>query len=175
MRPFIVDISSVLSEPGGSIQVARDVEIDPLDQSGVQYEPTSPVSVDVTLMNSGDGVVALGSAKVSMRTACSKCVAPFEMAVSADVETLFIPEERSDTLGDEEEWEPLEGESIDLAPTVLSAIRLALPYAPVHSSECRGICARCGCDLNETDCDCSDEEDDTHPFAVLKDLDLDSE
>ena len=123
-------------------------------------------------MNSSDGIVAMGVVSVTFRTDCSKCLEPFDLDVTANVEALYLTEDQIDTIGENEDWEPLSGESVDLAPALHSALRLSLPYAPVHDAECAGICPGCGCDLNKESCDCSSEEDVPHPFDALKELTL---
>ena len=172
MKPVIADISSALDEPGASVDVVRDIDLEPIVGAGTEYIPTDPGHIEVSLMNSGDGIVAMGTVSVTFRTECSKCLEPFDLDVTANVEALYLAEEQTDAIGVDEDWEPLSGESVDLAPAIRSALQLALPFAPLHDEECAGICPVCGCDLNKESCDCSADEDTPHPFAALKDLTL---
>ena len=148
----------------------RDADLGPMARAGVEYIPTGPAHLVVSLMNSGDGVVATGMVEVTLRTECSKCLEPFDLPVAATVESLYLSEEQGETIGADEDWEPLRGETVDLAPAIDAAVQLSLPYAPLHDEECAGICPGCGCDLNKESCDCLDDEDTPHPFDVLKDL-----
>ena len=54
----------------------------------------------------------------------------------------------------------------------MDELALALPVAPVHDENCKGLCPVCGNDLNSDPCDGHEDGLDS-PFAVLKDL-LDS-
>ena len=47
-----------------------------------------------------------------------------------------------------------EGEEIDLAPLVHEQAILALPTIPLCAEGCRGLCPRCGADLNAGPCGC---------------------
>jgi len=172
VKPVITDISSALDEPGSSVDVARDVDLEPMIGVGAEYTPTGPGHIEVSLMNSGDGIVAMGVVSGTFRTECSKCLEPFNLDITANVEALYLAEDQTDLIDADEDWEPLSGESVDLAPTLHSALQLSLPFAPLHDEDCAGICPGCGCDLNKESCDCSDEEDVSHPFAALKDLTL---
>lgn len=48
-------------------------------------------------------------------------------------------------------------ESVDLTDELRQCIILALPTYPVCRSDCRGVCAHCGKNLNEGPCSCVDE------------------
>jgi uncharacterized protein len=45
-------------------------------------------------------------------------------------------------------------ESVDLTPFVREAILLAFPNFPVCSAKCKGLCPRCGANLNAAACGC---------------------
>ena len=162
-----------MDEPGGSVDVVRDVDVAPMVHAGAEYVPTGPAHIEVSLMNTGDGILATGSVDITLGTECSKCLVAFDLPVMAGIESLYLTEEEAETLGGEEDWEPVDGESVDLAPAIRSAVLLALPYAPLHDENCAGICPGCGCDLNKESCRCAGEESTPHPFDALKDLMLD--
>ncbi len=63
-----------------------------------------------------------------------------------DVEASFDP----DTV-DEEAYD---GKQIDLSPAVREQILLQIPSSPLCREDCKGLCPRCGKDLNEGDCGC---------------------
>ena len=49
------------------------------------------------------------------------------------------------------------GDMIDLTEVVRQHLVLALPIAPRCSSDCRGLCPRCGADRNAGTCGCDTE------------------
>src|SRR5699024_11691418 len=58
---------------------------------------------------------------------------------------------------------------INLERAVINEVILALPMKSLCSSDCKGICQKCGKNLNEGKCDC--EIDDIDPrLAKLKEL-----
>ena len=59
------------------------------------------------------------------------------------------------------------GDHLDLAPMLREQLILASPMHPLCAEECRGLCARCGKDLNEGSCRCG-EEPTGSPFQVLR-------
>jgi uncharacterized protein len=58
---------------------------------------------------------------------------------------------------------------IDLAAVVTEQLQLQVPFQPLCSQECKGICFQCGADLNAGRCACSKLAKLT-PFSVLKDF-----
>ena len=52
-------------------------------------------------------------------------------------------------------------EEIDLEQSLREQLILSLPYAPLCKENCRGLCSRCGADLNAGDCKCPPEPKDS--------------
>ena len=58
---------------------------------------------------------------------------------------------------------------LDLDELVYSEVIVSLPMKHLCSEECRGICFKCGKNLNDGDCDCPKKEIDPR-LAALADL-----
>jgi uncharacterized protein len=63
---------------------------------------------------------------------------------------------------------------VDVLPSLMVALVLEAPFAPVHDEECAGLCSTCGADLNAGRCGCADDTRDDNPFSVLGTLLADS-
>jgi len=63
------------------------------------------------------------------------------------------------------------GEEISLEPLIREQALLALPTRPLCDENCRGLCPRCGADLNESECRCHDTHVDPR-MAVFRDMKL---
>jgi uncharacterized protein len=61
------------------------------------------------------------------------------------------------------------GDHLDLAPMLREQLILASPMHPLCTENCRGLCARCGKDLNEGPCQCAAESTES-PFQVLRSM-----
>jgi len=59
------------------------------------------------------------------------------------------------------------GDHLELAPMLREQLILASPMHPLCAEGCRGLCARCGKDLNEGLCHCATESTES-PFHVLR-------
>lgn len=115
------------------------------------------------------------------RLACGRCLQAFEAPLTGRFRLRFsraaeTPPQTTDPDGIELtaaqiETVPLTGEAIDLADAFQEQILMALPLRPLCRNTCRGLCPRCGTDLNAGACTCSEARDD-NPFAALKGLKL---
>jgi len=132
----------------------------------------APPHVHATVANLGEVLLLSGTVDAVARLDCSRCLEPFDLELRGVLDAVISAVDDPDARNEDQEWYPLQGERFDLMPAVESALRVEVPFAPVHDESCRGICPTCGCDLNRDHCDCAppvDERTDG-PFAALKDL-----
>lgn len=165
MHDLVVSIVDILDRPGRyrDVSVARSIE----GGLGLAALTESPVSAELRLESVVEGILATGPVHGEVALTCARCLGAFTEGLDVDVCELFVsgtpsPETRDD-------FYPIAGEQIDLEPMIRDALILALPTNPVCRPECRGICARCGTDLNTGTCSCKDEGPDPR-WAALDEL-----
>ena len=61
-----------------------------------------------------------------------------------------------------------DGVALDVNLMVLEQIELAMPMKFICQEDCKGLCYRCGADLNQEVCRCKNDMKDSR-FAVLQD------
>lgn len=108
---------------------------------------------------------------------CARCLDP--VAIPIDEHFRFFmrpPPEGGHEEGEEIELSPdaldygfLEGGAVDVPSLIQEQVLLALPSQPLCRPDCKGICQRCGAELNREACRCVDEVVDPR-FAILKKL-----
>jgi len=130
-----------------------EVGLDPAEWSG-------PVRADLAVDKNGERVVVRGTLSSTASVECVRCLKSFPMPVSTPIEVFA---ERAGT-GSRREEQELErdrymafhdGRHLDLGEEAHDALLLEVPMAPRCREDCRGLCPRCGADLNEGPCDCS--------------------
>lgn len=114
---------------------------------------------------------------------CARCAENFEGRLNPSFDLAFThlthrnaPEtgELSDADLEAADTQPLRGNEIDLDPILEEQFFLSLPFAPLCKPDCKGVCQSCGKNFNQGSCSC-ESSDKTSPFAVLKELHLESE
>ncbi len=124
------------------------------------------IVVSGTLSNTGNGFRVSGTAAVGRSFVCDRCLRKCrENAVYAFSEEFRLPEGEAS----EDDGIVIEDEMLDLAPLVHDAILTAQPMQNLCRPDCRGLCPRCGADLNEGDCGCDRGSVDPR-LAALEDL-----
>lgn len=123
----------------------------------------------VDLYTEGEHVFANGRISGQVTVACSRCIEPVQLSFDEPVRVTFLPsaELRTDEdaeQADEEDGVAIteddldlfgyDGEVVDLEPLVREQFVLAVPYAPLCSEDCRGLCPQCGINRNQGTCAC---------------------
>jgi len=133
-----------------------------------QIEQVSPVHVTGLASKLAKEYTVKGTVTVDLKIQCSRCLTHYHHSIKNDFAEIFIQSsEELAVLGDNVTL--LDSDQIDLSPVVEEAVILAIPLAPVCSSECKGLCYECGIDLNRHTCEC--EKNKINPkFADLAKL-----
>ena len=158
-----------------NFSVTTDKKINYWDQL---YSLTAPLEVEVEAYRAEGKIIAVISVSGSVTVPCSRCLEPAGVAIMGELRYLFSLEEKDDkktesaceAYGDEEliildSWE----DEIDLGPLVWEVMITLLPAAHLCSEDCRGLCPKCGANLNSSSCTCTDDNGDPR-FEVLRSL-----
>jgi uncharacterized protein len=93
---------------------------------------------------------------------CARCVDPVAVPLSGDFDLIFRPEsadadagERSIT-ADETEIGYYQESGLLLEDVVREQVLLSLPTRTLCTADCKGLCPRCGQNLNQAKCSCDD-------------------
>ncbi len=117
------------------------------------------------LTNAGDRLLAEGRVKGEVRLECSRCLTEYCANFSVDLKESFCHKGQCE--GEEDVLEFV-GDKIDIAAAINQSLHLWVPIKNLCSEDCRGLCSKCGVNLNEASCDCTKEGIDPR-LAVLKD------
>ncbi len=109
------------------------------------------IIVEGTLRSTGAGFRVSGTVKVRRSFVCDRCLKECSERVTYDFSEDFRRPD-GQTFGDGESV--FEGEALDIAPLVHDTVLTAQPMQNLCRPDCRGLCPRCGVDLNERDCGC---------------------
>lgn len=149
---FTVNLHGLRRVPGSAEHVVRRGRLGPLQVVAQTIPADALAEVDVTLEAVDGGVVATGSVSAPWQGECRRCLAPVSGTLSVEVREIYRPRQPGEE--DDEETYPLSGDQLDLRPLARDALLLNLPLAPLCRSDCAGLCASCGADLNEGPCGC---------------------
>ena len=135
----------------------------------IPVAPGSDLVAEVTVMPQSDsGALVRGTLKGSVMLSCDRCTSEFEMGID---ETFDTYEQLPDGEADEEPRVREESGQLqlDLGAILWEEFVVALPVKPLCDEACKGMCPRCGHDLNKGDCGCDEDEGDER-LAVFRNL-----
>ena len=146
-----------------------------------ECEFAEPLAIHLDVLPMRDFIRVKGHLDTTLRLACVRCLEVFEYPLRSRFTLNYsrqIPQDVHDTetegielTADQIGMVFFEGEEIDFADALQEQAILAMPFKPICNAECKGLCSRCGKDLNFGPCLCDEKEPDG-PFSVLKDLKL---
>ena len=98
---------------------------------------------------------------------CDRCASEFTRAVQIPIHAVLVSEEELEQAEDEWVFGIHDG-CADLTDIITTAFVLNMDSQLLCRPDCKGVCFRCGKNLNEGPCGCRKEPDSR--FAVLQQL-----
>jgi uncharacterized protein len=140
-----------------------------------------PLEVELDVQRAGKRKYILtGRLRGGLRVRCDRCLELFHRDLAISYQTfLELPHESASDAEVELQEEDLDvafriGEEVDVLDIVREQVLLDLPMKRLCREDCKGLCPRCGGNLNQGACGCPEESG--HPaFQKLKLLKTDGE
>jgi len=143
--PLVIDTHELTRRAGSQREVTftapapEDLGIDVI---GVPEG--DPIQFDLRLESVVEGVLVTGTARGRLVGECARCLVDIEDEFLADVQELYVYPESD---AEPDEASRMEGDLIDLEPVLRDQVVLALPFQPLCSDDCPGLCPDCGARL----------------------------
>lgn len=139
MSSFVVPVNDLTRRPGQMKELELDVELkEPMGSGAALLPAGEKIEINLRLESVHEGILATGEVDATAKADCSRCLEPLELAVEVDFQELFAY-----SLEQEDEF-LVEDEKIDLEQAITDAVVLSLPFKPVCSEDCLGLCSECG-------------------------------
>ena len=158
-RPMKINIDDIKASPT-ELDYVEEVEDlnERLRRGAGEYRVGRGLDVHLAHYKSGLDVFFDGTLRGSVRATCARCLNEYDLPLDDRFSVVLTPRSADVTKArltpDDLELSTYEGDEIDLAPLVHEQAILALPTIPLCTEGCRGLCPRCGADLNAGPCGC---------------------
>ena len=163
---MLLGLNKIIENPGASVTFSTSVDLSDLCY-GVSYPVTEPVLAEGMVRNTAGVLVMTGSITTCIHGICDRCASEFDRDIDFPIDVVLVTELANEE--NEDEWVfPLEGDSADLDDIVRTVFVLNLDSKLLCDEDCKGLCCRCGKNLNDGPCSCQKELDPR--FAALKQL-----
>lgn len=195
----MIDVAGLRSARDGRETCHLEARPDPLKHDGavISFEEPVRLTVDVRRLDGFGGRSGVLMAQVHIgaqaRLQCDRCLEPFDLSLELDYDEEFRPAGGAGAQGDggagnsdgdadeagdddgrdgsavETRRSVYSGDVLDFSEGFMEAVILALPIKRLCREDCRGLCPRCGTNLNQGNCGCREERVDPR-LAPLRQL-----
>jgi uncharacterized protein len=164
---LLIDIPRIPTE-GLSLDEALEAPALHLEgDAEVAFRPGGRLLAHVDLVD-GTTVHIRGHLTGTAEIDCARCLERYPVALGQELDLFYMPRVVGQPDAQEEEVELsdrdvvvgyYDGDRLDLGEVLREQVLLALPLKPLCREDCRGLCPRCGQNLNAAPCGCVPEEE----------------
>ncbi len=142
---------------------------EPAADVGLEEPFFGNISIDVELNKIHSQIVLNAKIRMQAEFECDRCTNNFTSTLTYSYKMVYL-------LGTEPEnteainltYLPADADKITLDFDVRDYAMLAIPMKKLCKEDCKGLCVKCGKDLNEGDCGCKREEIDERWLPLLE-------
>lgn len=161
--PFLIPVHELINRPGLMKELDLEITIaEPLGEAAASVVTGSIIDLSVRLESVHEGILATGEVDADAEALCSRCLEPLKLPVEVDFQELFAYS------GSGEDDFTVSDDQIDLEPVIRDAVVLSLPFQPVCSPDCLGLCAECGFKLAQDPNHVHEQQVDSRWTELLK-------
>lgn len=164
-----ISLSEVMSGEGKFVQVDAMYEPDRFKTEMGDYQILDKKPVHFEFTNLGEKKIAMrAEIALTLSMPCDRCLEEvrrdFHIEVEDEFDMSVTAAQRIEAL---DEMNFISGNSLDVDCFVYGEVLLNLPMKVLCSESCKGICNRCGTNLNHGTCDCDTRSLDPRMAKVL--------
>jgi len=136
-----IDISQL--DDGDSLEVSEGCDANELNLATQDIRYCAPLDVRGTVLRTGESVLFTGTMSSQVKYTCTRCLNTINTHLAEPFELYF----------------PVKDDTVEIDPVeeLREVIMLSYPLKVLCTPECKGLCQKCGTDLNAKECDCDKE------------------
>ena len=151
------------------------LETDPEDTASILYGVSfpSPMKVKGDITNTAGYMRMQLTASLDYEAKCARGLADVDGSFTFDLEKTVAPKEVLADLDEDrlDDYAIIEDGFLDVDMYVREQLEMEFPLRFLCHDDCKGLCQRCGKNLNEGECDCAKKEIDPRMAPLQRLLD----
>lgn len=157
---MIISLSEIMNTTDKVENISAPIEMDTFDFQGNSYKFSNKDPVKLVITNLGNRkVMTCAKANISLILNCSRCLKDLEYPIDIhfvkEIDFNLTGEDRAKDL---DETNYIEEYSLNVDTLIYEEILIDFPMKLLCSEECKGICKKCGQNLNNGSCSCDTTE-----------------
>lgn len=111
----------------------------------IAIQAGADLDLDLRFESVSEGVLVSGTVSAPTAGECSRCLEPVTGEVTITLTELFAyPDSITESTTEADEVGHVIDQTVDLEQPIIDAVGLALPFAPLCTEDCPGLCPQCG-------------------------------
>lgn len=168
---MLIQLASVLSQDGRTEHQIVPVEMTEFSCQVGSFPVSQKSDIDLTITHKGKRVLLIeGQGEVVLTVPCGRCLTPVEVVfpirIEREADMKLTEAEQLEAL---DECDYIQDTVLDVEKLLYNEILVSWPIRVLCKEDCKGICSRCGANLNFGTCDCDTAELDPR-MAVISDI-----
>ncbi len=164
---MLLELRQLFDNESEHIKLNCDVDLSAVELWG-RTPFSSPVHVTGEIANRAGVVVLDYTATFTIEADCDRCLEHFIRAQQEKYSHVLV---RALSGEDRDDFVVVPDARLELSDLVASDVILTLPVKLLCSEDCKGLCQRCGANLNQSQCSCPTTEIDPRLAALRQLLD----
>ena len=154
---MIIDLSSIIKDYGGTMPLNIKVCLENTDFLGEEFKFPQGLDVNGKITNNTKSLQLEASVTGNIKVLCARCRKEILESISFDISEVLVREEEAENQIDEDVI-VYQGHTVDVEDIVMNNFFMNVSGKFLCSDDCKGLCPKCGQDLNEKLCNCKDDE-----------------
>ncbi|MBQ2830724.1 MAG: DUF177 domain-containing protein [Oscillospiraceae bacterium] len=150
-----LNVKRIINTPGERLDFRFEMDLSDVDFGGV-CPAVRPVSVVGQVRNAAGVLLLDMEVATVLQSVCDRCAREFENDVSIPFSAMLAEQLEN---GENDEIVLLEGDEVDLGELARTVFILGMDTKTLCSEDCKGLCAKCGANLNDGPCSCKADID----------------
>ena len=163
-----IHLSDITDSEGKHIQLQLDLDLDKISFQMGDYPILEKTPIELDITNTGNKVLEMkGIGAVVVGIPCDRCLEQVAVKIPYEIDQkLDMKKSDAERVQDLDENDYLTGMDLDVDRLVYLEVLMSWPLKVLCREDCKGICSRCGKNLNKGSCGCAEEPKDPRMAAI---------
>lgn len=123
---------------------------------GTYFPIKEPVDISGRVYTKADVIYLNLKIEYTINGFCDRCADEVKVGYSIDIDKIIVQELQNE---DDDNYIIVDSQTLNLDELVYEEVSLSLPSKLLCSEDCKGLCQKCGTNLNVNKCDCKSDID----------------
>lgn len=167
---MVINLTDVLISEGKVKELQAEAELTQISCRMGKFPVTEKTPVSLTLKNLGMNKASVeGRIELTLAMNCDRCLKPVPQKISLHFMRQVTAPDESMKEEEDDEQNFMEGYRLNIDSLIKNECFMNLPTKVLCKPDCKGICIKCGKDLNTGECGCDTFVPDPR-MARIKDI-----